>query len=82
MNFWQRLGTIIDAILLTDALLGKEVITSDGTNLGTAADIKLDLVCGRIWLLVEHLGQWNMIPDEQLIGLAYQSVLIDNQLLN
>jgi sporulation protein YlmC with PRC-barrel domain len=33
-------------------LLGKEVITSDGTNLGTVRDMRLDLESKRGWLVV------------------------------
>lgn len=43
MNIWQILGILIAAIALMEVLLGKNVTTPDGANLGVAADIKLDL---------------------------------------
>ncbi len=49
-----------------EVLPGKEVTTPDGANLGVAADIKLDLMQNKIWVMVENQGRWSMIPSEQI----------------
>ena len=66
MNIWQMLGMLITAVALMDILLGKEVNTPDGSNLGVAADIKLDFQKGKIWVIVKDRERWRMIPGEQI----------------
>ncbi len=61
MNTWQKLETILEAILLTELLLDKEVFTPDGTKLGKAIDVELDLDQGQIWVIVHDQGEWNRI---------------------
>lgn len=72
MNLWQILGAYIEAIVLIvlmEALPVKDVSTPDGANLGTAADIKPDLMRTRLWVIVEHKGWCTSIPSKQIASL-------------
>jgi len=80
MNIWQILGTLISAIGLMEVLLGKEVATPDGANLGVAADIELDLMRDKIWVMVENQGQWSTIPSEQIASLTDKVILFEGWL--
>lgn len=75
MNIWHMLGTLISAIGLMEVLLGKEVTTPDGASLGVAADIKLDLIQDKIWMVVENQGRWSIIPSEQIASLTDKVIL-------
>lgn len=68
MNIWQILATLMKAIVLMELLLGKEITTPDGASLGIAADVKLDLMRHKIWVMIKHQGQWSMTPGEELLS--------------
>ena len=70
MKIWQILDTLIEAIVLMETLLGKKITTLDGDVLGTAADIKLDLMRDEIWVMVEYQGRWSMISSNQIASLT------------
>jgi len=80
MNIWQILSALIAAIGLMELLVGKEVTTPDGANLGVAADIKLDLMHDKIWLVVEDQGRWSTIPSEQIASLTDRVILLEGWL--
>lgn len=75
MKVWQILCTIIEAILLNEVLLGKRVTKLDGTMLGTAADINLDLMQGTIWVILEYQGQWRRISTKQISSLTNKEIV-------
>lgn len=80
MKIWHILGILIEAIVLMEVLLGKDVTTSDGTCLGIAIDIELDLMWDKIWVIVEHQGQWNRIPSKQISSLTDKVTLVEGWL--
>ena len=67
MNIWKILGTLINAIELTEVLLGEEVNTRDGVSLGVATDVKLNLMLNKVWVIVKNQGRWSTIPTEHNI---------------
>ena len=77
MKIWQILGTLIEAIVLMGVLLGKKVTTLDGAVLGTAADIELDLMRDKIWVMVEYQGRWSRISSKQIASLTNEGILFE-----
>jgi hypothetical protein len=78
MKIWQILDTLIEAIVLMETLLGKKITTLDGDVLGTAADIKLDLMRDEIWVMVEYQRQWSRISSKQIASLTNEVMLFEN----
>jgi hypothetical protein len=46
--------------------------------LGTAADIKLDLMRDEIWVMVEYQRQWSRISSKQIASLTNEVMLFEN----
>ena len=80
MNHWQMLGTLVKTLVLMEVLLGKEVTKPDGTSLGTAADIELDLMQDKTWVMVKHQEHWSRIPSEQIANLNDKLIFLEQWL--
>jgi len=52
----SRLFSSIEAIVLMEVLSGRDATAPNRATLETAADIELDSVQDRIWVIVEHRG--------------------------
>jgi sporulation protein YlmC with PRC-barrel domain len=63
-----------------EVLPGKDVLTSDGEMLGKAADIKLDFMQDRIWVVVKDEARWQMIPIEQIASQTNNVVVFEDYL--
>jgi hypothetical protein len=80
MNIWHTLRTLMEAVALTEIILGKDVATPGGASLGTAVDIELDLMRNKIWVTVENQGRWSRIPSEQITGQNDKTALVEGWL--
>ena len=56
-------------------LLGKEVITSDGVNVGTVRDVRLDLESKRTWLVVGKAGELKNIATDDVRAISDKIML-------
>lgn len=57
-------------------LLGKEVITSDGVNLGTVRDVRLDLESKKTWLVVgKARGELKNITTDDVRAIGDKIIL-------
>ena len=74
------LATLMKAIVLMEVLPGKNIATPDGANLGVAADIELDLIRDKIWIIVKHEGQWSRIPSKQISSITDKVTLLEDWL--
>jgi len=80
MNIWRVLGTLLATIGLMELTLGKPVTNPEGASLGIAADIKLDLAQGKIWIVIDNQKQWSIISTDQIIGLTDKVILSEDWL--
>ena len=78
MKILRTLKTLITVKGLKVLLLGKEVTLSEGVGLGVVVDIKKELSQDRIWMVIDNLGQENLIPIEQIAAVANKVILIDD----
>ncbi len=62
---------------MQEVLLGKDVVAPDGTTLGTAADIELDLEQDKVWITVERQGRRDIVPNERIAGLTSKTILLE-----
>ena len=70
MKILRTLKTLITVKGLKVLLLGKEVTLSEGVQLGKVVDIKKELSRDKIWMVIDNLGQENLIPIEQIAAVA------------
>ena len=82
MNILRIFKTWLTVRGLKMLLLGKEVILPDGVNIGVVAAIKRDLSQDKIWVVIDNLGQENIMPIEQIAGVANKVILADDLLSN
>ena len=80
MNILQILRTLVTARGLEVLLLDKEVTTSSGATLGVVVGIKRELSQDKIWVVVNNLGQENILPIEQIASVADKVILFDDLL--
>jgi len=78
MKILRTLKTLITVKGLKVLLLGKEVTLSEGVQLGKVVDIKKELSRDKIWMVIDNLGQENLIPIEQIAAVANKVILIDD----
>ena len=75
MKILRILETVIAARGLEVLLLGKEVATFNDANLGIVTAIKKELSQDNIWMVINNLGQENLIPIEQIASVAKKIIL-------
>ena len=78
MKILRMLKTLVTAEGLKVLLLGKEVALPGDVSLGVVVDIKKELVQDRLWMVIDNLGQRNIVPIEQITRVANEIILIDD----
>jgi hypothetical protein len=76
MKLIRMLRTVITARGLEALLLGKEVRKPDGARLGAVTAIRKELSQDRIWMVIDNLGQRELIPIEEIAKVADRVVLL------
>ena len=75
MKILRILETVIAAKGMEVLLLGKEVATFNDANLGIVTAIKKELSQDKIWMVINNLGQENLIPIEQIASVSKKIIL-------
>ena len=78
MKILRILRTLVEVKGLKALLLGKEVILADDSMVGMVIDIRRELSQGRIWMVIDNLGQESIVSIEQITSVASKVMLGDD----